>query len=153
MVVFSRPILSAPAGMDLGGGGGAAAPIDLRKSTKKISNSFVADNSSEHTYIPKLILFIVYLFDNNLRQYIDPNIIAGMVNADSIDRGDHQALMDRRKQKNPNAKPTIMKRGGVLRSLILHPMLRKIKIIVVLSKSMVMMPLPPRSSRIICEQI
>ena len=52
----------------------------------------------------------MYLFDNNLRQYIDPNIIAGMVNADSIDRGDHQALMDRRKQKNPNAKPTIMKR-------------------------------------------
>lgn len=98
---------------------GAAAGIDLRKSTQKISNSFVADTSSEHTYKPKLQLIIMYLFDNNKREYINPNFLEGMVNADAIDRNIHNDLMDRRKKKKTKAKSTIMKRTK-LRNFIYH---------------------------------
>ena len=98
---------------------GVAAGIDLRKSTQKISNSFVADTSSEHTYKPKLQLIIMYLFDNNKREYINPNFLEGMVNADAIDRNIHNDLMDRRKKKKTKAKSTIMKRTK-LRNFIYH---------------------------------
>ena len=97
-----------------------AAGIDLRKSTQKISNSFVADTSSEHTYKPKLQLIIMYLFDNNKREYINPNFLEGMVNADAIDRNIHNDLMDCRKKKKTKAKSTIMKRTKLRNFIPLH---------------------------------
>lgn len=67
----------------------SAGPIDMRRSTKHISNSFVADSSSEQTYNPKLCPFTCWLVDNH-RDYINPALLSCMIELDETDSNNHK---------------------------------------------------------------
>ncbi|KAL7527694.1 hypothetical protein ACHAXR_003680, partial [Thalassiosira sp. AJA248-18] len=73
--------------------------VDLRKDKRKISNSFVADNSSEHTYNPKLTLFILWLFDNDHRKFINPLMLTSMIGEDNADTTNFKTEVAARSKK------------------------------------------------------
>lgn len=87
----------------------AARPVDMRRSTRQISNSFVAQSSSDKTYIPKLVLFIMWIFDNK-REYISELVRPQMVDLDATDTNNYRALMAGRRA---NSKPVINKRTNL----------------------------------------
>ncbi|KAL7524807.1 hypothetical protein ACHAXR_003117, partial [Thalassiosira sp. AJA248-18] len=94
----------------LGVGGSTAAPtpvspVDMRRSTREISNSFVSESSSGHTYIPRLILFILWLFDNH-QDIINPIFLPEMAKLDDTDSHNYRTVLARRHRSSGTAAPT-----------------------------------------------
>ena len=58
-------------------------PVDLRQSTDNIENNFVGD-STKDTYYQKLVIFMMWLFDNH-QAFICDNILTEMKEKDAAD--------------------------------------------------------------------
>jgi hypothetical protein len=58
--------------------------IDLRQSTVAIESNFVS-SSSKGTYNSKLVLFVLWLYDNNHHEFIDDELLPVMIQEDCGD--------------------------------------------------------------------
>ena len=68
----------------------ARSAVSMKRSTLAISNNFVADNSSTYTYIPKLVVFMLWLYDNH-REFLEPILHLKMVELNELDEQKHTA--------------------------------------------------------------
>ena len=79
----------------------------MRKSKHKISNSFVVDGSYEKTYIHKLVLFMLYLFDDkeekDLRKFINPSILIPAME-ENDDAEDHRVWEAEKEKSSTSGK-------------------------------------------------
>jgi len=108
MILFSRPILSAPAGMDLAGGGGAAAaaaPVNARVDATRVERSFVGSGTSSG-YIDQLVRFILYLYDKKdiVGDYLMDQYRTRM---DMYNNNDITTYQSRRNKRQKNQRPEL----------------------------------------------
>jgi len=101
-------VLCAPIGQDgVSAAAGGEKRANLRKSKHKISNSFVVDGSYEKTYIHKLVLFMLYLFDDkeekNLRKFINPSILIPAME-ENDDAEDHRVWEAEKEKSSTSGK-------------------------------------------------
>jgi hypothetical protein len=80
--------------------------IDLRRSTVAIESNFVS-SSSKGTYNSKLVLFALWLFDNDHREFLDDELLPLMIQEDCVDEATFKKRMERfeagtNKQTNSN---------------------------------------------------
>ena len=98
---------------ELGVSGAAAAvptsPIDMRRSTRQISNSFVSETSSNNTYIPKLVLFVFWILGNH-QELINPDVLPQMIDLDNTDKSNYEVRMARR---TASSRPVINQRTNL----------------------------------------
>ena len=74
--------------------------IDLRKTTKQVSQSFVDNSSTNNTYIPKLVNITLWCLDNEDKQrFINPLILEDLKAKSLADKLDHARATTIRRSK------------------------------------------------------
>ena len=68
--------------------------IDLRRSTVAIESNFVS-SSSKGTYNSKLVLFALWLFDNNHHEFLDDELLPLMIQEDCADEATFKKRMEK----------------------------------------------------------